>query len=197
MDKGALRKIFKEKRKQLHRDQVGELSAQISNNFISNLLPQLTISNSTVFSLYLDAYQEVQTAKLAQYFSQHHILFSYPKIIALDNPLQFILHEPDQQFSKSTIFPQIIEPQNGQKVDPDILIVPLLAFDSNFYRLGMGGGFFDRTITHLRQNKNITTIGLAYDFQVLDGTLPHERTDQKLDFIITQSHIFCSNPTVR
>ena len=67
--------------------------------------------------------------------------------------------------------------------------MPLLAFDSKLSRLGMGGGFFDRTIEFLKQEKPIITIGLAYDFQDFRGNLPVEESDQKVDFIVTQTRI--------
>ena len=57
----------------------------------------------------------------------------------------------------------------NKTIEPDILIIPLLAFDKSLSRLGMGGGFFDRTIQYLRsQNSQLITIGLAYDFQEFD-----------------------------
>ena len=53
--------------------------------------------------------------------------------------------------------------EEKQVIDPDILLVPLLAFDSRKYRLGYGGGFYDRTISKLSQIKPLLTIGLAFD----------------------------------
>ncbi|MFX8593402.1 5-formyltetrahydrofolate cyclo-ligase, partial [Acinetobacter baumannii] len=50
-------------------------------------------------------------------------------------------------------------------VKPDFLLVPMLAFDRQCYRLGYGGGYYDRTIKELRQNRGIMAIGLAFSFQ--------------------------------
>jgi 5-formyltetrahydrofolate cyclo-ligase len=64
-------------------------------------------------------------------------------------------------------------------------------------RLGMGGGFFDRTISKLKIEKpNLQTIALAYDFQRLETDLPIENTDQKPDFIVTSNSIFSQKPVV-
>lgn len=72
------------------------------------------------------------------------------------------------------------------EVEPDILLVPLLAFDQAGYRLGYGGGFYDRTIERLKAVKPVVTVGIAYDEQRLDG-VPHLDYDQPLDWILTPS----------
>ena len=59
----------------------------------------------------------------------------------------------------------IPEPISNNVKYPDILFVPLVAFDNHNNRIGYGGGFYDRYINKIRKNKIITTIGLAYSFQ--------------------------------
>lgn len=71
---------------------------------------------------------------------------------------------------------------------PDILIVPLAAFDGRGYRLGYGGGFYDRTLEGLRAGGPVTAIGFAFDVQE-DADLPTEPTDQPLDLIVTETGI--------
>ncbi len=70
-------------------------------------------------------------------------------------------------------------------LEPDILIVPLLAFDRRGYRLGQGGGHYDATLKELRAKKNIVAVGLAYAQQACLFNLPVEEHDQKLDWVIT------------
>ncbi len=70
-------------------------------------------------------------------------------------------------------------------VTPMVLIVPLLAFDRQGYRLGYGGGFYDRTIAAL---DNVTSIGFAYAAQEC-ATVPREDTDERLDYIVTEKEI--------
>ena len=67
---------------------------------------------------------------------------------------------------------------------PNILLVPLVAFDNNCNRIGYGGGFYDRYIKKLKKKKKIVTIGLAYSFQRVKK-IPATENDIKLDFIIT------------
>ena len=70
------------------------------------------------------------------------------------------------------------------KVHPDILLIPLVAYDSNKNRLGYGGGFYDRYIKKLKKIKKILTIGLAFSFQKIK-IINTNQFDQKLDFILT------------
>ena len=71
-------------------------------------------------------------------------------------------------------------------LEPDVLLVPLLAFDARGYRLGYGGGFYNRTIAGLRARKPVTAIGLAFDEQRVDD-VPHSAEDQRLDWVLTPS----------
>jgi len=72
------------------------------------------------------------------------------------------------------------------EVVPDVLLVPLLAFDHAGYRLGYGGGFYDRTLDRLRRLKPVVAVGIAYDEQRVDA-VPHLHYDQPLDWVLTPS----------
>ena len=76
-------------------------------------------------------------------------------------------------------------PKKKHKVHPDILLIPLVAYDSNKNRLGYGGGFYDRYIKKLKKIKKILTIGLAFSFQKIK-IINTNKFDQKLDFILTE-----------
>ncbi len=80
-------------------------------------------------------------------------------------------------------------PEGGEEVEPDVLIVPLLAFDRRGYRLGYGGGFYDRTLELLRAKGPVTAIGFAFATQEIES-VPIEPTDQKLDLIVTEREVF-------
>ena len=79
----------------------------------------------------------------------------------------------------------IPEPISNKIIYPDILFVPMVAFDKNLNRIGYGGGFYDRYIKKIKKNKNIITIGLAYSFQKV-REIKTNKHDMKLDFIITE-----------
>ena len=79
----------------------------------------------------------------------------------------------------------IPEPISNQIKYPDILLVPLVAFDKNLNRVGYGGGFYDRYIKKIKKIKKVITIGLAYSFQKVKK-ISVNKYDIKLDFIITE-----------
>ena len=78
----------------------------------------------------------------------------------------------------------IPEPIKKKPVNPDVLFVPLVAFDRKGFRLGYGGGFYDRYIKKVKKRKKVLTIGFAYFFQKVKK-IPTNKYDIKLDFIIT------------
>ena len=78
----------------------------------------------------------------------------------------------------------IPEPISDNVVYPDILLIPLSAFDKRLYRIGYGGGYYDRYIKKIKKRKKIITIGLAYSFQRVKK-IPINKHDVKLDFVVT------------
>ncbi|MBU6140780.1 MAG: 5-formyltetrahydrofolate cyclo-ligase [Proteobacteria bacterium] len=191
-EKARLRKLFRARRDDLSEDELLLRSRKINENFLQNLLPKIyQKEDEKIFSLYLSTGHEVSTGLIAQSFQENKISFSYPRIIAKNQPLEFIRFQSETRFLANKFYSQILEPNEGEKTLPDFVILPLVAFDSDLSRLGMGGGFFDRTINFLKTKKSkIITVGLAFDFQGSNDPLPVENTDQKLDFIVTEKNLF-------
>ena len=80
----------------------------------------------------------------------------------------------------------IHEPQaHLHDIEPQALLVPLLAFDADGMRLGYGGGYYDRTLAKLRSHGHIVAIGVAYAGQEV-AKLPHDAHDQRLDGVVTE-----------
>jgi len=109
-----------------------------------------------------------------------------PVIEAQGAPLRFARWEP-QMPMVSGIFGAMI-PETPNFFEPEILIVPLVAFDAQGGRLGYGGGFYDRTLELLRAKRATLAIGFAYAAQEANS-LPLEPTDQPLDMIVTETRI--------
>jgi len=82
----------------------------------------------------------------------------------------------------------IVEPISAKKIYPDIIFVPLVAYDSDLNRLGYGGGFYDRYLEKIGKIKKILKIGLGFSYQELKK-IPINRYDKKLDLIITEKKI--------
>lgn len=109
-----------------------------------------------------------------------------PVIMGKGQPLKFRSWEPDSVMVKGD-FGALI-PETGDWMEPEILIVPLVAFDRRGGRLGYGGGFYDRTLELLRAKRPTLAIGFAYAGQEATN-LPLEATDQPLDMIVTENGI--------
>ena len=109
-----------------------------------------------------------------------------PVIVGQGQPLLFSRWEPEAPLREGPFGAQV--PMVDDLFEPDILIVPLVAFDRNGGRLGYGGGFYDRTLERLRAVRATLALGFAYDAQEADG-LPTELSDQPLDMIVTESRI--------
>ena len=82
----------------------------------------------------------------------------------------------------------IPEPETKNIVYPDVLLIPLVAFDKNLNRLGYGGGYYDRFISRFLKKKKIIKIGLALSIQKINK-IPINVYDQKLDYIVTNKYI--------
>ena len=81
----------------------------------------------------------------------------------------------------------IPEPISSKVIYPDIILVPLVAYDKNCNRVGYGGGFYDRYIKKIRKIKIILTIGIAFSYQRIEK-IPIEKNDIRLDFIVTEKN---------
>jgi 5-formyltetrahydrofolate cyclo-ligase len=109
-----------------------------------------------------------------------------PVIIGAGLPLRFREWTPGAPMVAGD-FGALI-PAEGAFIEPEVLIVPLVAFDARGFRLGYGGGFYDRTLEGLRTRHDVLAVGFAYDAQELPA-VPTEPTDQRLDAIVTESGV--------
>ena len=109
-----------------------------------------------------------------------------PVIEAAGKPLKFREWEPGCALIDGPFGAKI--PASGDWIEPEIVIVPLVAFDRNGGRLGYGGGFYDRTLEGLRARRATLAVGFAFAAQEQDN-LPLEATDQPLDYIVTEQGV--------
>lgn len=86
-------------------------------------------------------------------------------------------------------FKTLVPPEEGAQVEPDIFLIPLLAFDRKGNRMGYGQGHYDATLSAARAKKEILAIGVGYGEQAVLFNLPTEPHDQKLDMVLTPSAV--------
>ena len=113
-----------------------------------------------------------------------------PVVQSAGKPLFFKEWTPVSSMVRGAFGAQI--PENGLVLNPELLIVPLVAFDRNGARLGYGGGFYDRSLDQLRRQKRTIAVGFAYSSQEVEK-VPIERTDQQLDMVVTENEIIHFN----
>ena len=109
-----------------------------------------------------------------------------PVIQSKGKPLKFARWQPGCRLREGPFGAMI--PEQDDFFEPEILIVPLVAFDRQGGRLGYGGGFYDRTLERLRGKRATLAIGFAYAAQEAEN-LPLEPTDQPLDMVVTEREI--------
>ncbi|MGE0626648.1 MAG: 5-formyltetrahydrofolate cyclo-ligase [Hyphomicrobiaceae bacterium] len=142
---------------------------------------------SAVVSAYLAIGAELDPLPLLRRLSDDGLHTCLPVLRPLGDPLQFRAWRPDQSLVERKW--GIREPTpDAPLVEPDVLLVPLLAFDESCRRLGYGGGYYDRTLARLRSLKPIVAIGLAFDCQQV-GSVPCGPHDAPLDWILTPTRV--------
>ncbi|MCP3970360.1 MAG: 5-formyltetrahydrofolate cyclo-ligase [Rhodobacteraceae bacterium] len=109
-----------------------------------------------------------------------------PVIVGKGQPLAFYRWRPGCAMVEGPFGARV--PAEAEPVVPQVLIVPLVAFDGRGFRLGYGGGFYDRTLELLRAARDTVAIGYAFAAQET-GAVPLEPTDQRLDMIVTEQGV--------
>ncbi|TNH00777.1 5-formyltetrahydrofolate cyclo-ligase [Testudinibacter sp. TR-2022] len=177
-----IRRQMRAKRQQLSAEQ----QQQAAENICRQALALIAQCNAETVALYLAFNGEISTALLIEKlwqaektvclprlhpFTAGHLLFFRYDRNSLLQPNQFAIPEPTLDLTR-------LVPQN----ELEIIFTPLVAFDRQGNRLGMGGGFYDRTLQHLQQ-KNVIAVGLAHQCQQVNQ-LPIEHWDVPLSQIL-------------
>ena len=112
-----------------------------------------------------------------------------PRTSGTDRPLDFHVWQPGDPLIEGLF--KVMEPDPGSpKTAPNILLVPLLAFDRERRRLGHGKGYYDRTLARLRDaDPTVRAIGIAFAAQEVDA-VPVDAFDQTLDMVITEKTVY-------
>ena len=157
-----------------------ERNSNIEFKSVFKILKRQKIKGKTLGGYYPYNY-EFDAMDVLEKFEKNKYLITLPRI-KKNGQMDFYCWSSKEPLSINKY--GIPEPTSNQIKYPDILLVPLVAFDKSFNRIGYGGGFYDRYIKRIKKNKNILTIGLAYSFQKIKK-VPVNNYDIKLDFVIT------------
>ncbi|MCK8464289.1 5-formyltetrahydrofolate cyclo-ligase [Aliiroseovarius sp. S1339] len=176
--KAVARKAAFARRKEAH----GEARSAAG---VAHLLSIVTQHKGKVLSGYMPIRTEITPVPVMAAMAAYGPV-CVPVIGKLGQPLRFALWTPDCEMAEGAFGAYI--PAKLEFVDPEVLIVPLLAFDRKGGRLGYGGGFYDRTLEGLRAKRPTLAIGYAYSAQEVEA-VPLEPTDQRLDAIVTDSGV--------
>ncbi len=161
-----------------HGSSAAERIAAVAAGFLAST-PGITVA---AFASMAD---ELDTTPLLARLTHDGFRLALPVMQDRRSPLAFRLWQPGDAMAVAKW--GIREPlPERPAVEPDVLLVPLLAFDRRGYRLGYGGGYYDRTIAALRRQKSIVAAGLALDEQEVDA-VPHLDYDERLDWVLTPS----------
>jgi len=134
---------------------------------------------------YYPSNYEIDDLEILNFLEKKNFKVSLP-IIEKDNQMNFYNWSRNDPLKINKF--GIPEPVSSKIFYPDILLLPLVAFDSNFNRLGYGGGYYDRYIEKIEKIKKVIKIGLAFSFQKI-LSIPINQYDKQLDFIVTEKEI--------
>src|SRR5258707_8703370 len=145
------------------------------------------ITPGAVLAGYSPIRSEIDPVPLMRKLAVPGVQVALPAIVAGDRPLKFRAWSPDDRLQRGRL--GILEPSaDAKEVIPDILLVPLAAFDRAGHRIGYGAGHYDRTLEHLRKMKAITAIGVAFAAQEVEA-VPALLHDAALDYVLTETQV--------
>ncbi len=188
-EKQELRRAAKEKRASLARQGGGRAAENLADNFskvIKVIKPGGHDISPTVAG-YWPMADEIDVRPLMTRLFEDGWQVALPVVVAKGEPLIFRSWQPGMVLEAGGFGTRHPGPDPGPgapETVPDILLVPLLAFDNRGFRLGWGGGFYDRTLSRLRAAGDITAVGIAYQGQKVDS-VPHSSNDEPLDRVVT------------
>ena len=179
MNKSEIRnKIIKIRKKKFDKDLKINLSKIVSFLKIDKL-------NLEIIGGYYPSNYEIDDLDILDLLEKKNFKVSLP-IIKKNNQMNFYSWSIKDPLKLNKF--GIPEPVSSEILYPDILFVPLVAYDSSLNRLGYGGGYYDRYMKKLEKIKQVTKIGLAFSFQKV-SSIPINQYDKRLDFIITEKEI--------
>ena len=173
-------------KKIIRKEVLGLRQTKFRNSFVNysslkSIFKKNFISKNKIIGGYFPVNFEIDCMQVLKKLTQEGYKVSLP-VIKKKNKMNFYLWNPNEPLKVSNL--GIPEPYKNKKVYPDLILVPIVAYDKKKNRLGYGGGFYDRYIGKFK--KKILTIGLAFSFKKINF-IKINQFDQKLNYIQTES----------
>lgn len=160
---------------------------ECSDQAQQNLLNLEEFSRSECIALYSPVHQEIDTSRILQASFSAGKRALYPAVCDREMVLRQVDHLEQLSLGCFGILEPCDSGRDHLADEPDLIIVPGVAFDRGGHRIGYGQGFYDRFLRH--PGLRSTLVGLCHDFQLLDHDLPAEPHDVRMDIIVTERRI--------
>ena len=183
-EKKQLRNTAEKRRQFLFQSKGIYASKRLAKNFCNTWSP----ANGSIISAFWPFRTELDVRPLINHLFGLGYTIALPEITSKYEPLIFREWNPGQNLIKDN-FGVMCLPKTAKIKKPDWLLVPLLAFDKNGFRLGYGGGFYDITLKSLREEKNIFAVGVGFEGQMIER-VPYARHDIRLNAVLTEGAVF-------
>tara|TARA_B100000470_G_scaffold218102_1_gene203149 strand:- start:194 stop:739 length:546 start_codon:yes stop_codon:yes gene_type:complete len=180
VNKSEIRKKILKKRKENYFKNLS-----INKNKFLKFLENNKLNNKIIGGYYPYNY-EIDVLEILKLLKKKNYKISLPKI-GKKNQMNFFEWSFDKPLSINKY--GIPEPISKKIIYPDVLMIPLVAFDDNLNRLGYGGGYYDRYFAKFLKKKKIIKIGIAYSFQKLQK-IPTNKYDIRLDNVFTEERFY-------
>ena len=181
-DKVRARDKAKALRFQVHLSKSAEASIKISEHIEDFLISR---KEWKIVAVYMPIQTEIDISPVILRIRALERIVCLPVIVARNEPLNFKVWSNHTKLVKGQF--NVLEPLTGGIVEPDLILCPMLSFDSIGYRLGYGGGFYDRTIAYLNKKKKVFALGCAYSEQLSLERLPCGQHDKPLNAVATEN----------
>ena len=162
---------------------------KLSSAILKTANKELTLEAIKALGGYFAANNEVNIEALTKKRNKKNLITTFP-VIGPNQSMKLIAPKNLKNLKKNKF--NIFEPSNGPEVAPikhEVIIVPSVGVDNNGFRLGYGGGYYDRLLMPVLQNENRPLIvGLIYDFQFINGSI-NEKHDIKFDVVFSEKQI--------
>ncbi|MBL6927541.1 MAG: 5-formyltetrahydrofolate cyclo-ligase [Rhodospirillales bacterium] len=181
--KALLRDTMRERRAAFGRGHEAAFGDAIAANFMAGA-ENLGLSPGTVVAEYWPIGGEADVRPLLARVSTLGAICALPVIAGRDQALRFRQWLPGDELESAALATR--QPTADKPwVTPAIILMPLLAFDARGYRLGQGGGYYDRTLAELKSGGDVLSVGIAYSCQKVTE-VPHGTYDMRLDWVATE-----------